>query len=146
LVKIEEFVRPDACEYHETTYYEEIKKFRAIHNQIGTQLVLTSPYQEKSKREIKKNHYFVLNEGSKRVLKHVEKMNQPAFAMDAEKDNNMSSHVRKHSNGKLVLKTDFTGELSKNTKRRSLSPTSFRPKPAVSAHKPPQLTQRPIKS
>jgi hypothetical protein len=49
---------------------------------------------------------------------------------------------RKNSKNKQMMSS---GIWNQNNKRRSLSPTPFKPKPAVSAHKPPNVTHTPIK-
>lgn len=100
-------------------------------------MILTSPFKEKVKREPKLNTGFKMSENSKRILQNVENMNTPVdipdLFIDKDKDNKISADRKARERVKSVL------AITSKAKRHSFSPPvkPFKPKPAVSAHKPP---------
>lgn len=135
MAKVDEIIRADMCPYHETSYKDELRKFRAFEIEIGTKLALTSPFKEKEKREVKQSNGFKMSEKSKRILQNVDNMNAPVdipdFFINKDKDNGNSVDRKARERAKSVL------AITSKTKRASFSPIPFKPKPAVSAHKPP---------
>lgn len=134
MAKAEEIISADMCPYHETSYKDELKKFRAFEIEIGTKLALTSPYKEKVKREAKESNGFKMSANSRRILRNVENMNAPVDVPDLfinrDKDTKTDRKARERVKSVLAM-------TNKNNNRRSFSPIPFKPKPAVSAHKPP---------
>lgn len=88
------------------------------------------------KREAKENHGFRMSDNSRKIMRNVENMNSPVdvpdLFIDRDKDNNTSADRKARERVKSVLTMT-----NKNNNRRSFSPIPFKPKPAVSAHKPP---------
>ena len=85
---------------------------------------------------MKENHGFKMSDSSRRIMKNVENMNAPVdvpdLFLDKDKENKTSADRKARERVKSVL-----AMTNKSPNRRSFSPIPFKPKPAVSAHKPP---------